>query len=211
MTTERRTVRRARPTIAFLLALSTITCGESRSVDGIGTTKELPRIARPVTEHDTRAVMEAVLRDDGLLGAAERPMFHRDVDVGWLRSDHGEWWSRAELRAGALTSFFEANESGVRDDAWLGALGAGMIESSVLDAHFADRTPESGWASVLRGPPECTVLVSITAPGFSEDGHQALIFMSTTRGFLEGGGLLYLLEHQQDTWVVADYLVELIQ
>lgn len=156
---------------------------------------------------DQRAVIEAVLGHVGVLDGSEQPLFLEDLEsVDWVSSNMDEWLGAAELRPGLVSSFLSINAVSTRHEEWLGSLGVGMVDAAAFQAHFsgeADDDHESGWQSVLRGPPECTVVVSLSAPGFSTDGSQALITVGESWGVLSGSGGLYLLERQGGAWVVV--------
>ena len=163
--------------------------------------------SEPVTvgPEDRRAVTEALLRKV-LAGPPERPLFRRQADVTSWFSDLESWQSRSELKPGTVASFVAANEPGTMHGDWLGTLGVGLVSEADYRAHFGHaglRDLDAGWESVLRGPPECTVVVTLSAPGFSSDGSQALLGMGAGSGSLEGNGGLYLLERQGGGWVVS--------
>ncbi|MFT7463756.1 MAG: hypothetical protein ACI9EF_002103 [Pseudohongiellaceae bacterium] len=164
-----------------------------------------------VTPEDHRAVMETVLRHVGVLGGTEQPLFRSElVLMEWLDHEREEWQEIAHLRPGVVRSLRAANPRGACHEAWLGAWGVGMTDRESFFAHSLDEWPRmsaEGWESVLCGPPRCTVLVRLSAPGFSADGCQAMISVGTSSGGWSSQGGLYLLERRNGSWVVITALV----
>ena len=164
-----------------------------------------------VTAEDQRAVMEAVLRHVGVLGGAELPLFKSElVLMEWTEDEREGWEEHFELRPGVLSSLLAANSRDACHGPWLGAWGVGMMDRESYWAHEPEEWPrksDEGWESVAHGPPRCTVLVSLSAPGFSEDGCQAMISVGEYSGAWSGQGGLYLLERWNGSWVVISALI----
>jgi hypothetical protein len=167
-------------------------------------------VAEP-SQHDQRAVTEAVLRHLDVLGTSEKPLFRGDsASISWLTSDPDSWQGASVLWPGVVSSFMDANAPGARHEPWLGSLGVGLIGAAEFQAYFSngpDVDLRGGWERVLRGPPGCSVVVDVSVPGFSADGGQALISVGATRGLLNGSGGLYVLERQDGSWVVIKGLM----
>ena len=164
-----------------------------------------------VTPEDHRAVMQAVLHHVGVLGGTELPLFKSErVLMEWLEDERDDWNEVVDLRPGVLSSLLAANPRGACHGSWLGAWGVGLIDRESYWAHAPEGWPRmsaEGWESVARGPPRCTVLVSLSAPGFSEDGCQAMISVGGFSGSWSGHTELYLLERWNGSWVVIMALV----
>jgi len=164
-----------------------------------------------VTPEDHRAVMQAVLHHVGVLEGAEQPLFKSELMLmEWTEGEQESWEEFFELRSGVVSSLLAANPRGACHGSWLGAWGVGMMDRESYWAHEPEEWPrrsKEGWENVARGPPRCTVLVSLSAPGFSEDGCQAMISVGGYSGNWSGHRELYLLEHWNGSWVVISALV----
>ncbi len=156
---------------------------------------------REPTDEDVRAVILAVLERGSALEPTERALFRRTTaGLSWFVGDH-DWRRVHGLRPGLSTATVEAAAADAEDHPeWLGELGVGFIDDATWDAHFEGRSREEGWDAVRRGPPECTVVVSISKPVFSDDGRQALVSVAESRHVLWADGAVWLVEYEAGTW-----------
>ncbi|GEM_PF-2697311 len=160
-----------------------------------------------VTAEDHRAVTEAVLSHVGVLGGAELPLFMSEVVLLEFNELEREGWDEFfDLRPGVVSSLLEANPRGACHGPWLGAWGVGLMDRESFRTHSSvgpPRMSDEDWDSVLRGPPRSTVVVSLSAPGFSADGCQAMIYVGESSGDWSATGGTYLLERWNGSWVVV--------
>lgn len=188
---------------ALLAALLMVACRQAPDV---------PVRAAPAVLPDERSVLEAVLRHVDVMPPTERPLFRVGIqatDALWAADDG--WRDDAALRPGLVTAFVEANAGDPALDAWLATVGAGTIDSEVFRAHFTadDRwNSEAGFAAVLGGTRGATVIVDLSAVGFSDDGTQALACVGYAWGPWESYTTLYLLERADGSWTVARGLLQ---
>ncbi|MEM9596397.1 MAG: hypothetical protein AAGD06_19155 [Acidobacteriota bacterium] len=64
-----------------------------------------------------------------------------------------------------------------------------------------------GWTRFHQMFPEATALISMSAPGFYDDGAKAVVFITKSRGLTSAAGLLLLLEVSDREWKVSQSVV----
>ena len=88
-------------------------------------------------------------------------------------------------------------------------LGASVVSRLEVEAAF--KPPEdsrawdldSGWRTLFQSFPGSTSLVSMSFPGYSNDGDVAVVYLSIGRGSLAGNGSLVVLKRKHRQWLVV--------
>lgn len=115
-----------------------------------------------------------------------------------------------ELRSDTLANFRKRNE--VRVPIRLSEVDGRPVhlltDSDLAELFRQERDVDSNWKSFYLRFPDAAGLIGLSRIGLSENGGQALVYLSFSFGSLAGHGALFLLERRSGRWrIVAEHVV----
>ncbi|MEM7145204.1 MAG: hypothetical protein AAF591_08705 [Verrucomicrobiota bacterium] len=128
------------------------------------------------SEFSESLIADAIARDVRL-GEAARSLCDRNIDGGSIR----EMWKLD-----------------------VGHVGFDEVLMSEVFLENSDKV-DLGWDTFYKMFPNASGLITLSRPGFSEDGSIGIIYMGVSGGALAGHGRLYVVERRDGRWEDADW------
>jgi hypothetical protein len=185
-----------RKSLALILLLATLACG-------------LPATATPTPADvttETYAVYAAVIRakfpSPQVVISAQTAT---DFSASELEKQLADMRKQLSgLSTATTTDYIERNAAPLTLEAVRFQVSSEIILLSSADLDQFFKKDGGGWDAFYQQYPDAQGTLTFSAVGFNRDQTQALVYAGNQSHWLAGAGFYYLLEKQNDQWVVID-------